>query len=95
MSAIVIAEGRPTPKTAEERAAVFNSALGYSGRYRIDGDQIHTEVDLAWNQAWVGTAQVRSFRVTEDHLQLISAWAASPFEPERIIRGIVEWEREA
>lgn len=95
MMALLTAEDRPAPQNREDRAKAFDTMIAYSGRYRIDGEQLITDVDLSWNEAWTGTAQVRFYRFIGAHLQLISAWAPSPVDPNRITRGILEWEREA
>ena len=94
MTAILTAEGRKIPKTNEDRAEAFNTIIAYSGKYTIQNAQLNINVDISWNEAWVGTLQIRSVGFVDSRLQLISAWAASPFEPDRTVRGILEWERE-
>ena len=94
MTVILTAEGRPIPKTNEDRVEAFNTVIAYSGKYTIQDAQLNINVDISWNEAWVGTLQIRSICFVGSRLQLISAWAASPFEPDRIVRGILEWERE-
>ncbi len=95
MMVILTAEGRSIPKTDEDRAKAFNTLFAYSGKYKIQGEQFSTDVDISWNEAWTGTTQVRSFRFVGSRLQLISAWAPSLIDPSRTVRGILEWEREA
>lgn len=92
---IITAGGRQAPKSAEERAGAFGSMVAYSGRITVTGDQLNTLVDIAWNEGWVGTAQCRTFHLSGSRLELVTAWAPSPLAPERIGRGILEWEREA
>jgi hypothetical protein len=94
MMAMLTAEGRLIPKADEDRVKAFNTMFAYSGRYKIQGDQFSTDVDISWNEAWTGTAQVRSFCFVGSRLQLISAWAPSLLDPSRTARGILEWERE-
>src|SRR6516225_4645145 len=62
LMALITAEGREAPRTAEDRDAAFRSAVAYSGRYCVDGNQFVTTVDVAWNEAWVGTDQLRLFQ---------------------------------
>jgi hypothetical protein len=94
MMAILTAEGRPVPKTSEDRVVAFNTVIAYSGSYTVQSGQLSIDVDISWNEAWTGTVQLRAYRFVDSRLQLISAWAPSPFEPNRIGRGILEWERE-
>jgi hypothetical protein len=95
MMVILTAERRPIPTTNEDRAAAFNTVIAYSGKYTVQDAQLNIDVDISWNEAWAGTMQIRSYCFIDLRLQLISAWAPSPFEPDRIVRGILEWEREA
>jgi hypothetical protein len=57
--ALVAADGRKPPQTSDEQAAAFRSMIAYTGKYRVEKDKFITTVDLAWNEAWVGTEQVR------------------------------------
>ncbi|QDX81847.1 hypothetical protein B9N43_11650 [Denitratisoma sp. DHT3] len=94
MALITLAPG-PLPKTAADQAAAFNTMIAYSGRYRIEGDQFMTDVDLAWHAGWVGSLQLRTYRFVGERLELISAWAPNPAQPEQMGRGILLWERES
>ena len=90
------AVSRLTPAcTPTRRAAAFNQTIAYSGPIEIVGDQMQTKVDVSWNEAWTNTVQARHFKFIGANLSLISAWAPSPFDPSIIIRGILEWKREA
>ena len=95
MIAVITADERKVPQTDSDRVAAFQSMLAYSGLYRVDGDKWITKVDVAWNEAWNGTDQVRFFKVEGDELQIISAWLASANEPGRSIRGILKWKRDS
>ena len=52
--ALVTAEGRPVPKTDEDRAKALRTMISYSGRYRVEDGKVVTKVEVAWNEAWVG-----------------------------------------
>jgi hypothetical protein len=54
-------EGRKPAKKDQERAALLNTLIAYTGTYSIVGDTWTTNVDVARNPEWVGTKQVRSF----------------------------------
>jgi hypothetical protein len=92
MMSIIAGEGRRVPQTEEEAAAAFRTMFAYTGVYRLEGDKWTTKVDLAWNPAWDGTEQVRSFELDGDRFQVISAWAMSP-NFGKVTRAIVTWER--
>ncbi len=91
MAVVITGEGRKAPTTDQERVGLFNSLVAYTGGYRVDGDSWITTVDVSANPAWVGTEQTRSFRVTGDRLQEMTAWAARP--DNRVARAIITYER--
>ena len=91
---ILTAACRAVPRTDEERSAAFKQTIAYSGPFEIEGDLIKVKVDVTSNEAWGNTVQVRSFKVLNSRLHLVSAWAPSPIDSNAIVRGILEWERE-
>ena len=56
-------EGRKPAKTDHERAELLDTLVAYTGTYSVGGDTWTTSVDVAWNPEWVGTKQVRSFKL--------------------------------
>ena len=92
--ALVTAEGRPVPKTDEERLHAFRSMISYSGRYRIEGNKVTTKVEVAWNEAWVGGEQVRFVRFEGDRLYIESPPMPHPNVNNRVVRVIVAWQRD-
>ncbi len=91
MAVVITGEGRKAPSTEQDRANLFNSLVAYTGGYRVDGDKWITTVDVSANPAWVGTEQTRSFRLTGDRLQEMTAWAARP--DNRMARAVITYER--
>jgi hypothetical protein len=93
--ALMTAEGRSVPKTDEERAQALKSMIAYTGRYRVEDGNVITKVEAAWNEAWVGTVQVRAVRFDGDTLYLQSPPMPHPNMNDKTVRVIVEWQREA
>ena len=69
-----------TLTTARERATdaapseLLGSMIAYSGRYRLQGDDCFiTTVDSAWQPSWIGTEQVRFFKMDGEILSAVSA----------------------
>ena len=91
MAVVITNEGRKAPNTDQDRAGLFNSLVAYTGRYRVDGDKWITTVDVSANPALVGTEQTRTFQVTGDRLQEMTAWAALP--DNRMARLVITYER--
>jgi len=94
MSAIVTAEGRTTPRNDAERAAAFQSIFAYSGKFRLEGDKFITKVDAAWNEAWVGTDQIRTYKLAGDKLDIVSMTQPNVNFGNRMMTAILSWERE-
>jgi hypothetical protein len=93
--AVVTAESRPVPASDAERAAALRSMIAYTGRYRVEGDRVVTRVEAAWNEAWVGTDQVRAMRFeSDDLLHLEGPPQPHPNLAGRVVRIIVTWRRE-
>ena len=93
--AVVTAESRPVPANDAERAAALRSMIAYTGRYRVEGDRIVTKVEAAWNEAWVGTEQVRIMRFEGDRLHLEGPPQPHPNLAGKTVRIIITWRREA
>jgi Lipocalin-like domain len=91
MAVLITAEGRKAPATEQDRAGLFNTLVAYMGAYRVEGDKWITNVDVSANPAWVGTDQTRSFRITGNRLQEVTAWAARP--DDRMARAVITYER--
>ena len=92
--ALVTAEGRPVPKTEQERAQALRTMIAYTGRYRVEDGKVITKVEAAWNEAWVGGEQVRFIRFEGDRLFIESPPMPHPNQNDRVVRVIVIWDRE-
>jgi hypothetical protein len=92
--ALMTAEGRSAPRTDNEHAQALKTMIAYTGRYRIEDGKVVTKVEAAWNEAWVGTEQVRQARFDGDRLYLESPPMPHPNVGGKTVRVIVEWERE-
>ena len=91
---VLTGEGRKAARTAEEKAALLDTVIAYSGKYRLEGDKWITAVDVAWNPAWVGTEQTRPFRIEGDRLQVLTPWRVMPNWAEKgMTRSIITFER--
>ena len=94
--AVTTAEGRKAPQTPEEQAAAYRTVTAYSGKWHVDGEKFITKVDVAWNPGWVGTEQVRFWRIEGNKLFITSAptLLPDPNGPDRMVIGHLVWEKE-
>ena len=88
------AQGRKAPQTNEERSAAFQSMLAYSGKYRTDGNKIVIKVDIAWDESWNGTEQVRYYKIEGDELHIEAAPQPYANFDGKVMRGILIWARD-
>jgi Lipocalin-like domain len=94
--ALVTADGRKVPQTDAERAGALRTMISYTGRYRLENGRVVTKVEAAWNEAWVGTEQVRAYRFEgDDLLHLESPPTPHPNLGGKVVRIIVTWQRDA
>jgi hypothetical protein len=93
--ALMTAEGRSVPQSDDERANALKTMIAYTGRYRVEGGNVITKVEAAWNEAWVGTEQVRAIRFDGETLLLQSPPMPHPNIGGRVVRVIVAWQRES
>jgi hypothetical protein len=92
--ALMTGEGRPIPKTDADRAQALKTMIAYTGRYRVEGGQVITKVEAAWNEGWVGGEQVRNIRFDRDRLYIESPPMPHPNINDKTVRVIVVWARE-
>jgi hypothetical protein len=91
---VITGEGREPARTKEECVAWFKTMTAYSGKYRIEGDQFMTRVEVSWNKWWNGQEHARHFKITGDRLDILTAW--EPIRPvlgSPLKRAIMSWER--
>jgi Lipocalin-like domain len=87
------AQGRMAPLSDEDRSAAFRSMLAYSGKYRVEGEKIVIKVDIAWDEAWTGTEQVRFFKCNGDRLHIEVAPQRYPNLGDNVMRAVLIWQR--
>ena len=92
--AITTADNRKTGSGDAERTALHKSMLAYTGKYRIEGGDFITTVDVSWNEIWNGTEQKRHYKIEGDRLFIESAPAPSILFPGKTDFRRIVWERE-
>jgi Lipocalin-like domain len=92
--ALTTADNRNAGTADSELAALHKSMLAYSGKYRIEGDDFITTVDISWNEIWTGTEQRRHYRIENDRLYIESTPAPSIVSPGITDFRRLVWQRE-
>jgi hypothetical protein len=93
---IVTAANRQPAKSTDEKAALLDSLLAYSGKYTVDGNKVTTKVDLSSNEVFSGANQnqMRFFAVEGDKLTLRTPEISSAALPGKRIVATLTWDRE-
>ena len=91
---VTTAAGRVGGMDDANRATLHKSMLAYSGRYRVEGGDFITTVEVSWNEEWNGTEQRRHYRIEGDKLFIESAPAPSIVFPGKTDFRRIVWVRE-
>ena len=91
--ALMTAENRRPGFADAERAALHRSMLAYTGRYRIEGGDFITTVDVSWNEEWNGTEQRRHYRIEGNRLYVETVPGPSIVFPGKTDFRRLVWER--
>jgi hypothetical protein len=78
--------------TDAERVQLHRSMVSYAGTYTIAGDKVVHHIDIAWNNARLGSDQVRFFKLDGDRLTLTTERNKSPIDGSEGF-GVLEFER--
>jgi Lipocalin-like domain len=90
---LTTADNRKGGMGEAERAALHKSMLAYSGKYRIEGSDFITHVEVSWNEDWNGTEQ-GAILESRETLFIESVPAASIVFPGKTDFRRIVWERE-
>ena len=85
MAAIITAENRKAGTGDAERAALHKSVIAHSGKYRVEGKEFVTAVDMSWNETWNGTEQRRNWRIVDGKLFIDTAPIPAPNFPGKMV----------
>jgi hypothetical protein len=93
-AAIITGETRKAGSSEAERAELYKTVIAYSGKYRIEGKEFVTAVEMSWNESWNGTDQRRSWRFEDDKLVIDTAPIPAPNFPGKMVVARLIWERD-
>lgn len=83
------------PNAPMPGGGVGANLLAYSGRYRVEGGQLITTVDLASVPHFIGTEQARDIQIDGEQLYLRTPVGPHPASPGKPGSGVLTLRREA
>ena len=93
--AIVSTETRTAPKNDQERLQNLRTLIAYGGTYRVADDKIVTKLDVASNEAWIGTEQTIDLKFESDDVMLFEMPPElHPGDAKKRVRAIITWRRD-
>ena len=95
-TAVLTGANRRPAKTVDEKAALLDTLLAYSGKYSVVDDQITILVDMSSNEIYTGTnqRQTRFFKIEGNKLSIRTAEMASAALPGKRVVVTLACERE-
>ena len=91
---VLTGANRKAAGTVEEKAALLDSMIAYTGKFTVEGDKITTRVDTSSNEIYTGTNQTRFFRIEGNKLILRTPEIVSAVRPGQKAVGTITFERE-
>ena len=97
MSVIIVRGDRPKPEsiaklTDPQRLELFRTLTAFSGTYNFDGKTVEHQIDIAWNEVWAGTKQVRTVTIDGDRISLTTPAIPRPQDGKVSVNTLV-WEK--
>jgi hypothetical protein len=86
------AENRKFGTSVDEKAALFDTLVGWSGVYRVEGGKIVFAVDASWVENWNGKDQIRNWALSCNRLTFTSDPIPFARDPSKtsVVRWVVE-----
>jgi Lipocalin-like domain len=90
------AADRKPASTTEERAALQNPHIAYTGLVAFEPDpsdasrlKMTNKVDIAWNAEWAGTTQVRFLSLEGNRLTIKTPLIKNPYTGQQTVSTLV------
>jgi hypothetical protein len=86
----ITAENRKFGNSVAEKAALFDSLVGYGGTYRIEGDQVINDYDVSFIENLNGKSLPQRWQLSGNRLTLTEGPTSFPRDPSKqLIRRMV------
>ncbi len=80
----ITAENRKFGVSVAERAALFDTLVGYVAVYRIEGDKLTYTMEITWGESGKGRTQVETFELSGNRLtKTLAPYLGPEIHPKR------------
>ncbi|MGA8873818.1 MAG: lipocalin-like domain-containing protein [Candidatus Acidiferrales bacterium] len=85
------------PTSQADFSDLWKRMLAYTGTYRVEGDELVTNVEISWYPLWAGTEQRRKFTLEGNKLTVVTKPQpmGTGHRAKSMVTCKVVWEREA
>jgi Lipocalin-like domain len=96
MMVVITDNNRKIPASEADLGELWKTMSAYTGKYRIEGGDFVTTVDVAWYPVWVGSEQRRHYKLDGDKLTIVTAPqpVGAGAQKDAMITVAFVWERE-
>ena len=86
-------ENRKFGTSVDEKAALYDTLVAWSGVYRVEGDKIIYTFDVSWVEHQNGKTFMQNWQLSGNRLTLTSPPIPWPKDPSKTIILRSEWEK--
>jgi len=86
-------DNRKFGTSTADKAALLDTLVGWSGKYRVEGSKIIIAVDAMWTEVWTGKEQVRHWTLSGNRLTLTADRQPYPRDLSKTVIVRQVWER--
>ena len=87
------AENRKFGISVDEKAALFDTLVGFAGVYRVEGDKFIYTSDVSWVENTIGTTRVETFQLSGNLLTTTLGPIPYPRDPSKTMINRRVWEK--
>ena len=90
---IYTADDRKFGTSVDEKAALYDTLVAWSGVYRVEGDKIIFTVDASWVENLNGKTNVQNWQLSGNRLTQTIGPGPWPKDPSKTMTNRVVWEK--
>ena len=89
----ITAENRKFGTSEAEKAALFDTLVGYAGVYRVEGDKFIFTSEVSWTEGSAGRTHAETFQLSGNRLTTTVGPMPYPRDPSKTLIRRQVWEK--